>query len=126
MGLKERLKNIMDTDKNLQKGKVPAGINEGINTEIAKEMAFKAFSNAPRPMAISNLETGIYVDVNVAFLKTLGYKKKDIIGQTSDDIQVFADIEESNKYIRLLSRFNKVIDFPVNQKINLFFFLQRQ
>jgi PAS domain S-box-containing protein len=116
MGLKERLKNIMDTDKNLQKGKVPAGINEGINTEIAKEMAFKAFSNAPRPMAISNLETGIYVDVNVAFLKTLGYKKKDIIGQTSDDIQVFADIEESNKYIRLLSRFNKVIDFPVNLK----------
>jgi two-component system sensor histidine kinase/response regulator len=80
----------------------------------AKEMVFMTFSMSTLPMAISNLDSGIYVDVNNAFLKILGYKKKEIIGHTSDDIQVFADIGESNKYIRLLSNFNKVVDFPVN------------
>ncbi len=80
----------------------------------AKEMVFLTFSMSTLPMAISNLDSGIYVDVNNAFLKVLGYKKKEIIGHTSDDIQVFADIVESSKYIRLLSNFNKVVDFPVN------------
>jgi PAS domain S-box-containing protein len=116
MGLKERLKGFIDA------GKLPQLENDflitkkGSNTEIAKEMAFKAFANASHPMAISNLESGIYVDVNDAFLKVIGCKKKEIIGHTSDDIQVFADIEESNKYIRLLSKFKKVSDFPVNLK----------
>ncbi|MBA4322984.1 MAG: hypothetical protein C0408_09235, partial [Odoribacter sp.] len=116
MGLRERFKKFMDNGKPLQKETEPTDFTKGSNTEIAKEMAFIAFSNDARPMAISNLETGIYVNVNDAFLKTLGYKKRDIIGLTSDDIQVFADIEESNKYIRLLSKFNKVTDFPVNLK----------
>jgi PAS domain S-box-containing protein len=85
--------------------------------EIAKEMAFRAFHKAPQLMAISTLETGVYVDVNDAFLNTLGYTKKEIIGHTSEDIQVFADIEESSKYIKLLSKFRKVSEFPVNLKM---------
>lgn len=84
--------------------------------DLSKEMIFKAFHSAPYLMALSNLDSGIYVDVNNTFLKTLGYKKNEIIGRTSDDIHVFADIEESNKYIRLLSKFKKVVDFPVNLK----------
>jgi PAS domain S-box-containing protein len=80
-------------------------------------MVFRAFHCAPQLMAISSLESGVYIDVNDAFLKTLGYEKDEIVGRTSDDIQVFADIEESNKYIKLLSKFRKVTDFPVNLKM---------
>jgi PAS domain S-box-containing protein len=94
----------------------PAKADE-ISPEIAKEMAFRAFHRAPQLMAISALETGVYVDVNDAFLNTLGYSKKEIIGQTSDDIQVFADFEGSSKYLKLLSKFRKVTDFPVNLKM---------
>jgi PAS domain S-box-containing protein len=82
--------------------------------DFGRELAFRAFHRAPQLMAISNLETGEFVDVNEAFLRVLGYDKKSIIGCTSDDIEVFADIEESNKYIKLLAKFSKVTDFPVS------------
>jgi PAS domain S-box-containing protein len=116
MGRKKKLPKFADLGKMVRKVSDSFNASLARNSEIAKEMVFMAFSNATKPMAISDLESGIYVDVNDAFLDNLGYKKKEIVGHTSDDIQVFADIEESNKYIRLLHRFNKVTDFAVNLK----------
>lgn len=84
---------------------------------LSKETAFQAFHTAPQLMAICNLETGEYIDVNEAFLRSLGYRKDEIIGRTPADIHVFADMELSSKYIKLLSKFKKVSDFPVNLKM---------
>jgi PAS domain S-box-containing protein len=86
--------------------------NNGKN-EISREMAFRVFHASPYPMAINNLETGCYVDVNEAFLTSLGYSREEIVGKTSEDIQIFADFEESNKYIRLISKLKKIKDYPV-------------
>jgi PAS domain S-box-containing protein len=64
-------------------------------------------------MAISTLDTGQYVDVNETFHKTLGYSKEEIIGHTSDDIQIFADFEDSNKYIKLICKLKSIKGYPV-------------
>ncbi len=88
----------------------------GIKGDLPKEMAFKAFHHAPQLMAISNLETGVYLDVNESFLQTLGYDKSEVVGRTSDDVLVFSDMESSNKYLKLLAKFRKVKDFPVSLK----------
>jgi len=79
----------------------------------SKEMAFRAFHAAPQMMVISNLSTGEIIDVNESFLKNLGYSKKEVTGKTFEDIGLFADMDESNKYIKLLPRFRKVTDYPV-------------
>jgi PAS domain S-box-containing protein len=104
----------------LKRGKkedtVPLSIN-GEASGFTKDIAIRAFHMEPQLMAISNRQTGVYVDVNDAFLSTLGYSRKEIIGLTPDDIQVFADIDDSNKYLRLLTKFRKVSDFPVNLKM---------
>ena len=84
--------------------------------DLTKEMAFKAFHHTPQLMAISNLETGVYLDVNESFLQTLGYDKHEVIGRTSDDVLEFSDMDTSNKYLKLLAKFKKVKDFPVNLK----------
>ena len=39
--------------------------------------------------------------------------KEEVIGHSSEDLGLYADIEESNKYIKLLSRFNKIKDFVI-------------
>lgn len=77
------------------------------------EIAVKAFHAAPQLMAISNLKTGEITDANEAFLRDLGYKRKEVTGKTFEDLKLFPDLVESNKYIRLLPRFRKVTDYPV-------------
>ncbi len=79
-------------------------------------MAFSFFHSASYLMAISKLDSGQYVDVNEAFLTTLGYNKDEILGHTSDDIQIFTDFDESNKYIKLISRLKKIKSYPVTLK----------
>jgi PAS domain S-box-containing protein len=113
---RESRQKLHKTIKELQKEIQSLKLESKLKNDSAKEMIFKAFHAASHLMALSNLETGSYVDVNDVFLNTLGYNKKEIIGRTSEDIQVFADIEESNKYIKLLSKFRKVKNFPVKLK----------
>src|SRR5665648_247134 len=69
-----------------------------------------AFNSTNQLITLSNLVTGEYVEVNQAFLDTLGYRKEEIIGKTSDDIQLYVDLVQSRKFIRLLARLMKVQD----------------
>ncbi|MCU0409659.1 MAG: ATP-binding protein, partial [Bacteroidales bacterium] len=95
-----------------------AGLKRKENNALApgSDVILRIFHSAAQLMAISNLETGEYVDVNDSFLSSLEYSRDEIIGHTSDDIQVFTDFEESSKYIRIISRLKKVKDFPVTLK----------
>lgn len=78
-----------------------------------RDLLLKAFHSTPQLMAISNLETGEYEDVNEAFLISLGYNRDEIIGKTSQDIQLFADIIQSDKFIKILKKFKRVQDVKV-------------
>ncbi len=116
MDYKERYFELLETNKSLEKelelfrSEIPG------KSDIIKETVFRIFNSANNLMAISNLDTGKYVDVNEAFYKTLGYAKGEIIGSTCDDIQIFADLEDSNKYIKLISRLKCIKDYPVTLK----------
>lgn len=104
----------------MEKGKSGLIKEEKIsNPEYAseKEKAFSAFNVATQLMAICNPMTGKFIDVNEAFLRTLGYSKNEIIGKTSDEIHVFASMEHSSKYLNLLAKFKKVTDFPLDIKL---------
>jgi len=49
-------------------------------TEESKEKFSKLFSESPAMIALSDLESGECLDVNQAFLNTLGYTKQEVIG----------------------------------------------
>ncbi|MCI0523446.1 MAG: PAS domain S-box protein, partial [Bacteroidales bacterium] len=72
-----------------------------------------AFNATNQLISLSNIETLEYIDVNQAFLDTLGYKREEIIGRTSDDIQLYVDLVQSRKYMILLSRLKKVSDLEI-------------
>ena len=78
-----------------------------------EEMVFRVFHSTFHMMALSKLDTGKIVDVNASFLATLGYEKNEVIGHTPDEIRLFADFEEITKYIKLLSRLNRIKDYVV-------------
>jgi PAS domain S-box-containing protein len=76
-----------------------------------------AFNSTNQLITLSNLETQEYIEVNQAFLDTTGYKREEIIGRTSEDIQLFVDLVQSRKYLRLLSRLKRVSNLEVKLRM---------
>ncbi len=61
--------------------------------KLSEEKFSKAFQSNAALMAISSFEDEKFIDVNNAFLTTLGYKCYEIIGKTAAELNLFADTE---------------------------------
>jgi diguanylate cyclase (GGDEF)-like protein/PAS domain S-box-containing protein len=64
------------------------------NIEHEKELEnkfLKIFRNNPAPMAITDIEDYLFVDVNDSFLQSLGYAREDIIGKNVRKVKIFKD-----------------------------------
>jgi PAS domain S-box-containing protein len=116
MDYKESYIELLETNRRLEKELEQLRSRSFEKSEFVRETILRIFHSAAYLMAISKLDTGQYVDVNDTFCKVLGYAKEEIIGHTSDDIQIFADIEDSNKYIKLISKLKSIKGYPVTLK----------
>jgi PAS domain S-box-containing protein len=65
----------------------------------------KLFRMNPALMAITDVESRCFADVNDAFLKVLGYERDDIVGRSSTELGMFADPEEHAQAVRLLAEY---------------------
>jgi len=66
------------------------GISKNLTAEQEAQHRFETiFDNNPTPMALSTIPDGRFIDVNNAFLKTLGYGKDELIGKTSAGLGIF-------------------------------------
>ena len=72
-----------------------------------------AFNQSPSPMCINSLAEGRYVDVNDAFLHTLGYKREDIIGHTPEDIGLWIDKSEPKAFLKQLYKMGEARNFEL-------------
>ncbi len=90
-----------------------ASQEKSASMEILRDMVFRSFSGNSDPMAVTDLITGVFIDINQAFTEILGFSRDEVIGHTSNEIQIFADITDSNRYFRLLSKFKKISEFPL-------------
>ncbi|MFZ6691957.1 PAS domain-containing sensor histidine kinase [Undibacterium sp. SXout20W] len=84
---------------------------------IASEQASAAFRLTPDCMTISNLRDGTYIEVNSAFEREMGLHRKDIIGKTSQQLNVWQDAEERAHLVMLLRKNSTVSDFPATIKL---------
>ncbi len=113
MDYKERYEELLKANRRLEEELASSAPGSGNTIGGSKETIFNAFHSIPHLMAISRLDTGQYIDVNKAFLSNIGYSKEEIVGHTPDELGIFADIDESSKYISLIPRLKKIKDFPV-------------
>lgn len=58
-----------------------------------------AFMNSPVAMSISSALDGRYVDVNDIFVKESGHSREEIIGRTSEKLELFANPEDRQHLI---------------------------
>lgn len=70
----------------------------GICKDVSKEQETlqrfdRLFEFNPNPLAVSSTEDGRFVEVNEAFLSTLGFSRDEVIGKTSEELDLFTDPE---------------------------------
>lgn len=70
----------------------------------------RLFHMNPAPMAVSNLPGQEFIEVNEAWLKTLGYTAVEVIGKRSPDLNLFVDFEEQAKVSQDLRETGSVRD----------------
>jgi PAS domain S-box-containing protein len=116
MDYKESYLELLEKNNLLEKELTLLKTKSREKTEIGNDAVYRIFHSASYLMAISKPDTGQYVDVNDAFCRELGYTRNEVIDHTSDDIQIFADFEESNKYIKLISKLKSIKGYPVTLK----------
>ena len=64
------------------------------------ERVFSAlFHSGPVPMTMVSITDGTYRDVNQSFLETSGYRREEVIGRTSLDLGIFADLAERERLV---------------------------
>ena len=72
--------------------------------QLSEEKFSKAFQSNAALMAISEFESGKYIDVNDTFLNTLGYSRKEVIGKSSSDLKLFNNSDTRKSLIRQIKQ----------------------
>lgn len=90
------------------------GISKNLTAEQEAQQRFeRLFRHNPTLMALSSLPERQFVDVNDAFLNTLGYTVTDVIGKTADDLGLFAQPEQQFACAEKLEAEGHVLDFEL-------------
>lgn len=80
---------------------------------LSEERFAKAFRASPHPVVISELDTGRVVDVNDAACQMFGYRKEEVVEQTTMQIGLWHSEEERARYLELLKRQGSVRNVEV-------------
>lgn len=85
---------------------------------LSEQKFFEVFDHSQVLMAISELETGTFVNVNKPFLKTLGYTEAEILGKSSRELNLFRDYAKRQDIIKKLSANESVdnVELEINTK----------
>ncbi len=100
---------------------VTRNIEDDIRTRIAlsqSELKFKRiFTISPDAIAITNLNTGLYLEVNDAFLSITGYKHDEIVGKTAQELNIWIDYKQRNSLLKELKKKGFTKNFPINLRM---------
>ena len=83
----------------------------------SEERFRKAFTTSPDSVNINKLSNGRYVSVNNGFLKLTGYTVKEVIGKTSYEINIWADISDRDTLVKRLKEYGVVENFEARFRI---------
>ena len=76
----------------------------------------KAFMSNPDPIIIISLSDGRYMDVNDTFLKLYGYKRDEIIGKSSIEVNIWDHPDDRARFVELFNKDGKVRDFETTYR----------
>ena len=84
----------------------------------SEERFSKAFRSSPYPIGITDLETGVCLDINDAALSAFGYRREEVIGQTTSVLGIWSQPEERKQFIERIKSHGNIrnLEIPLNTK----------
>src|SRR5262245_60937125 len=61
-----------------------------------------AFNASPVPITITTFRGGIFVDANDSFTRLSGYSREELIGRSTRELNMWADLRQRDEVLRLL------------------------
>ncbi|MHC1780901.1 MAG: PAS domain S-box protein [Bacteroidales bacterium] len=95
------------------------GVVKDVSGIVKSEEKFKmAFQAGATLMAISDIKTGKFIDVNNSFLLTTGYTKEEVIGQTANNLSIFFDPNDREMVLSIVKEkgFAKDVELKIRVK----------
>lgn len=87
------------------------GLSKDLTAEQEAQQRFeRVFRNNPALMAMSSVSDRRFVDVNDAFLRTLGFERDEVIGKTSRELGLLVDEEQLQSLVGRLVSEQRVIN----------------
>ncbi|MCZ7610057.1 MAG: PAS domain S-box protein [Ignavibacterium sp.] len=83
----------------------------------SEERFRKAFITNPDAININRLSDGKYILINNGFTSLTGHKENEVIGKTSAEINIWADINSRHKLVELLLKTNSVENFEAKFRL---------
>lgn len=83
----------------------------------SEEKFSKAFRASPDGLAISELETGRYIEVNEGYCKLYGYRRKEMIGRTSIELGIWDNPKDRTLLVGGLKTAGKVRNLELRTRI---------
>ncbi len=85
------------------------GVSRNLTELALSESKFhQVFNHSRVLMAISEIESGLFVNVNDQFLEILGYTLNEIIGKKSSELKLFVDSNQRSDIIKRINNNEKV------------------
>lgn len=83
----------------------------GAALELSEERYQKAFASSPDGIVISDLETGVYLDVNEGFERMTGNTREELIGRSSFEFGHWGSAADRERLAQGLRKKGRVRDF---------------
>jgi PAS domain S-box-containing protein len=81
--------------------------------EASAELLRTAFNNSGTSLSISRISDGVFLDVNPTFLDTYGYTRQEVIGKTSNQLNLLADPTQRDLLIVETMKSNHIRDLDM-------------
>ncbi len=84
---------------------------------LSEEKYSKAFQSVPVWIVISTLYEGRYVEVNDAFLQATGFRREEVIGRTSEDLETWVALSQRELVVKKIVEQGKARNLEVRRKM---------